>query len=187
MKRILFTTLFCLCTACILQAQPLKLFSENKDQGYIIYAANSELFPVSISLDLDLTNMLFSERDKKIFVIPPKSDKFKIGEVSVAEKGSRYKYSFKFISTMGDVTISKYDRSFQYDLPFQKGTSYKLFQGYNGNFSHKNENSMDFTLPEGSEILAARDGIVVQVVKDNTQSCATEECAKYNNYVTIMH
>ncbi|MES2332247.1 MAG: M23 family metallopeptidase [Bacteroidota bacterium] len=187
MKRILFITLLCLSVVSILKAQKIKTFYENKDQGYVLYAGNSELFPVSISLDLDMSNMIFSERDKKVFVIPAKTEKYKIGEVTAAEKGQRYKFSYKFISTIGDVTITKYDKAFPYDLPFQKGTSYKLFQGYNGVFSHKNENAMDFSLPEGSEVLAARDGIVVQVIKNNTQSCAEEECAKYNNYVMVMH
>jgi len=88
---------------------------------------------------------------------------------------------------MGDVYKTDYDRSFEYDLPFQKGKSYRVTQGYNGNFSHQNENAIDFTMPEGSEVLAARDGMIVQVVQNNTESCAKEECKKYNNYITIMH
>src|SRR5262249_35417178 len=75
----------------------------------------------------------------------------------------------------------------EYDLPFQKGKNYLVFQGYNGSFSHKNENSIDFTMPEGSEILAARDGIVVKVVQNNTESCPGEECKKYNNMIFILH
>jgi murein DD-endopeptidase MepM/ murein hydrolase activator NlpD len=62
-----------------------------------------------------------------------------------------------------------------------------LFQGYNGAFSHKNENSIDFTMPEGTEVLAARDGIVVKVVINNSESCPREDCKKFNNYVTVMH
>ncbi len=187
MKKILFTILLSAGITCVLEAQPLKIFYENKDQGYILYASNSELFPFSISLDLDLTNMEFSERDKKVFVIPAKTEKYKIGEVTITDKKSRPKSSYKYISTMGDVTITKYDRAFQYDLPFPKGTGYKLFQGYNGDFSHKNENALDFTMPEGTEVLAARDGIVVQIVINNNQSCLEEECKKYNNYITVMH
>lgn len=187
MKKILFTILLFAGITCVLEAQPVKVFYENKDQGYIVYASNGELFPFSISLDLDISNLDFSERDKKIFVIPAKSEKYKIGELTATDKKSRYKFSYKFISAMGDVTITKYDRSFQYDLPFPKGSNYKLFQGYNGTASHKNENALDFTMPEGTEVLAARDGIVVQIVINNNQSCFEEECKKYNNYITIMH
>ena len=187
MKKILFTGLLFADISGVLEAQPLRVFHENKDQGYIVYASNSELFPFSISLDLDISNLDFSERDKRIFVIPPKSVRYKIGELTVADQRSRYRFSYKYISAMGDVTITRYDRSFQYDLPFPKGSSFKLFQGYNGTASHKNENALDFTMPEGTEVLAARDGIVVQIVVNNNQSCFEEECKKYNNYITIMH
>lgn len=187
MKFFLMITLFFSCITGILTAQPIKLFHENKDQGFVLYAGNSELFPVSISLDLDLLNLDFSEKEKKVFVVPARTMKFKIGELTVADKTSRNKFSYKYISAMGDVTVTKYDRSFQYDLPFPKGSSYKLFQGYNGTASHKNENALDFTMPEGTEVLAARDGIVVQIVINNNQSCFEEECKKYNNYITIMH
>jgi murein DD-endopeptidase MepM/ murein hydrolase activator NlpD len=131
--------------------------------------------------------MVFSEGDKAIFVLPPKTDKFKIGELTIKENGSRYNFSYTFKSAMGNVTILNYDKSFQYDLPFQKGKTYNVFQGYNGSFSHQDENAIDFSMQEGSEVLAAREGIIVQIVQNNTESCPAKECEKYNNYITIMH
>lgn len=171
----------------VVKAQAVKLFSENKDQGSVIYASNAALYTISISLNLDIKNLVFSEGDKKIFVIPPKSDKLKIGELTIREDGLRYKFSYTYQFAMGDVTITKYDNFFVYDLPFQHGKSYTVSQGYHGKLSHQNENALDFTMPEGTEILAARDGIIVQVVQSNTESCLQEDCKKYNNYVTVMH
>ncbi len=187
MKQFLFITLLFLSIKTEIKSQTIKIFNEKKVNGFTIYAINNELFPISISLDLDLTNLLFSESTKKIFVVPSKSEKFKIGDLTVAENGSPYNFNYKFKSTIGDVTITNYEKLFLYDLPFLKGKSYKIYQGYNGIFSHQNENSIDFTMPEGSEVVAARDGIVVKVVKNNTESCPKEECKKYNNYLMIMH
>lgn len=172
----------------LLKAQDLKLFQENKDKGYIIYANNNEFYPVSISIDFELTNLAFSETQKKIFVIPPKSERYKIGELSLSNKSaSKYKFAYRYEYTIGDVTITNYDKSFEYDLPFQKGQSYIVSQGYNGAFSHKDNNSIDFNMPEGSPILVAREGIVVQIVQNNSQSCPREECNKYNNHILVMH
>jgi murein DD-endopeptidase MepM/ murein hydrolase activator NlpD len=42
-------------------------------------------------------------------------------------------------------------------------------------------------MPEGTEILAARGGMIVEVMQSNTISCPREECKQYNNYITIMH
>ncbi|MCW3092534.1 MAG: Peptidase [Ferruginibacter sp.] len=187
MKRILIITTLFLSTTSALKAQTIKIFYEVKAMGYIIYASSNELYPVSISLDMQLSNLTFSEGEKKVFVLPPKSEKFKIGEFSAIDRGHGYKFSYKYISTLGDVTITHYDNSFDYDLPFQKGKSYNVYQGYHGAFSHQDENSLDFVMPEGTEVFAARGGIVVQVVQNNSESCSTEECKKYNNYITVMH
>lgn len=186
MKRILVFTLISLIINTTAKAQTIKIFTENKPQGYIVYADNSELYPVSVLLDLEITNLSFSEDDKKIFVIPAKAEKFKIGELTIKEKG-RSNFSYKFRSAMGDVSISNYDVTFAYDLPFKQGKSFRVIQGYKGSFSHQSENAIDFTMPEGTEILAARDGIVVRLVQTNTESCSRPECKQYNNYITILH
>lgn len=168
-------------------AQKPKFYFENKEDGVILYADNIEMYPVSILLTTNLTNMSFSEGMKNVFVLPLKSMKIKIGEFTIKQKGMKYNCSYQYKSEMGDVTIKDYDKNFEYDLPFQQGKTYQVFQGYNGSFSHKNENAIDFVMPIGTEILATREGVVVKIEQDNTESCIKEECKKYNNYITVMH
>jgi murein DD-endopeptidase MepM/ murein hydrolase activator NlpD len=186
MKQIFILLFSWIYGSFIAEAQTLQMFHEKNNPGYTLYAGNPELFPVTVSLDLKLTNLGFSEGDKTVFVIPPKTEKFRIGELAPTDPKQRNSFSYNFKSVMGDVN-ARYDRSAVYDLPFQKGKAYKLFQGYNGRFSHQHENALDFTMPEGTELLAAREGLVVQIIQNNTESCPREECKKYNNYITIMH
>jgi murein DD-endopeptidase MepM/ murein hydrolase activator NlpD len=186
-KKTLFFISLCIPVAFGLKAQAIKLFYEKKNRDFVLYADNYELYPVSVNLDLDLLNLAFSEGNKKIFVIPPRNEKFKIGELTTIRNSDATKFTYNYKTTIGDVTIKRYDTSFIYDLPFQKGKNFTIYQGYNGTFSHQNENALDFKMPEGTEVLAARDGIVVQVIQNNTQSCPAEECKKYNNYILIMH
>jgi murein DD-endopeptidase MepM/ murein hydrolase activator NlpD len=169
------------------QQVTFNLFHENKADGFILYANNGEWYPVSISLDLETTNMSFTGGDKKIFVIPAKNGKFKIGELTIEKPDARYKLGYNYKYTMGDVTVNNYDKSFVYDLPFAKGKSFHLYQGYNGSLSHSGENAIDFTMPEGTEVLAAREGTVVEAVQNNKEGCPMKECEQYNNYVTILH
>lgn len=186
MRKIIFFVWAYLAMSGPSMAQLVKLFYENKPQGYVLYSTNPELYPVSVSLSFELENMFFSEAERKVFIIPAKQERFKIGELSAEKPNAKYKFSYKYVATMGDVTITDYD-DYDYDLPFQKGKSYNVYQGYHGSFSHQDENAIDFTMPEGSEILAAREGLVVQVVQNNTESCPSEACKKYNNYITVMH
>jgi murein DD-endopeptidase MepM/ murein hydrolase activator NlpD len=168
-------------------AQDIKVFSERSEKGYAVFASNNEILPVSISLDLDLVNLTFSEGGQKEFVIPAKSDKHKLGELAMVSGAQKIKVSFKYLYVLGDILKKDYDKDYEYDLPFQKGKSFNVYQGYNGSLSHRNENAIDFTMPEGTEILAARDGVVAMVVQNNSEGCPRQECQQYNNYISIYH
>jgi murein DD-endopeptidase MepM/ murein hydrolase activator NlpD len=187
MKTVLWIFVFCLIQVAVIEAQVVKVFSESNNNEITIYCSNDEYCPVSILADLELKNLNFSEGAKRTFVIPERSTKFKIGSVTPKKNGSDTKFGIKIQSVLGDVTLKGYDADYEYDLPYKKGSGYKIDQGYNGAFSHRNENALDFTMPEGTEILAVRDGKVIQVVQNNTKSCPDERCDKYNNYITIMH
>ena len=187
MKTRFWLTLILIIVTTVAKAQTIKLFHEKKSNGYVLYANNNALYPISVALNLELTNLLFTEGGKRVFVVPPGSTKFKIGELNIMDSFGRNTFNYKFVSAMGDVTITAYDKLYQYDLPFQKDKKFVLHQGYNGAFSHQNENALDFTMPEGTAVLAAREGVVVQIVKNNTESCPREECSKFNNYIVVMH
>lgn len=152
-----------------------------------MYTDNTESCPVSISLELTLENLKPGKENEKVFVIPEHSTHFRLTELNRIEKTGAVKYSFKFISVFGNVNLSAWYSSYQYDLPYKKEQGYLLFQGYNGRFTHQNENALDFVMPEGTEIFAAREGVVAKVVQSNTESCAGKECEKFNNYILIYH
>jgi hypothetical protein len=67
-------------------AQSTKVFYEKKGQEFVIYADNNELYPVSLTITLDLSNLTFSDKDKKVFVIPPKTERYRIGELTPVKK-----------------------------------------------------------------------------------------------------
>lgn len=78
-----------------------------------------------------------------------------------------------------------------YALPFPAGTRYTLDQGFDGRFSHDTADSryaLDFGVPEGTAVLAARDGVVMQVEDKFRGSGA--DAARFGdraNYVRIVH
>ena len=187
MKNIFFNFILCINATFSTSAQSIQIFYEsNYHGGYILYAHSNEIYPVSIYLDLDLTNLKFSERNQKIFVIPARTGRLRIGEIT-AINNNPVRLSYKLRTTLGDVTQKKYDTSYIYDLPFKKGNSYKVIHGYSGILSLQNQDGVDFSMPEGTEIVAAREGLVIQIAEKNTQSCPQEECKNYNNYIIVMH
>jgi murein DD-endopeptidase MepM/ murein hydrolase activator NlpD len=73
-----------------------------------------------------------------------------------------------------------------YILPYPKGASFKLLQGYSGPYGHKGhaEFAYDFQMPLGSPVAAARSGEVVKVVEDHNDGTRVpgEE-----NFIVIRH
>lgn len=164
----------------------VSVYNEKTDTGYTILVDNSEFCPVSVFLNLELTNLTSGNGNDKIFVIPAQTKKFPITTLQIIQPNTPYGFKTKTRSNYGDSTLTDYT-DYTYSLPFQTGKSFAVFQGYNGSFSHQNENSLDFTMPVGTQVVAARDGIVIKVVANNNLNCAEKKCAEYNNYVLLYH
>lgn len=168
-----------------------KMYSEVKNDTIFYYADNVEIYPISIAFTSvpELVNLRSTKSFEKIAVLQPQTMKNIVATfVSVDKKRTwKIKSMPSFYTLAGDATQKNYDKDYVYDLPFQKGKSFLLYQGYNGTFSHQNENSIDFTMPEGTEIMAAREGKVIDFVQSNNSGCATVSCVKMANYVSILH
>lgn len=76
--------------------------------------------------------------------------------------------------------------SYIYDLPFKEGTSHKVVQGYGGLFSHKNKAALDFAMPVGTTVYAAREGTVYRY-KDYSNEGGPFTSERKANYIIIQH
>jgi len=74
-----------------------------------------------------------------------------------------------------------------YDLPFEKGTQHRIVQGYGGLFSHKNIAALDFSMPVGTPVLAAREGVVYNFKDDSNEGGPFPWFKKKANYLIIKH
>ncbi len=82
-------------------------------------------------------------------------------------------------------------RRYAYALPFGVGQERRVIQGFGGRFSHRGSNhyAIDFDAPEGTPILAARDGLVVATHDGATDRGATGEWLDYTrmNFILVRH
>lgn len=83
------------------------------------------------------------------------------------------------------------DPGARYRLPFPTGTRYMVSQGFGGGFSHNDEqnyHAVDLGVAEGTPVLAARDGIVIEVERDFFESGADlGRLASRANRVRVLH
>ncbi|MDB5197061.1 MAG: peptidase [Flaviaesturariibacter sp.] len=86
----------------------------------------------------------------------------------------------------GSAVTSNLD-TYVYNLPFQKGAAYKVVQGYGGLFSHKHKAALDFGMPEGTPVHAARGGIIYSFKDDSDEGGPFSKYEKAANYIIIRH
>lgn len=79
------------------------------------------------------------------------------------------------------------DSSFVYQLPFEAGRKRLIVQGYFGAFSHKERAALDFKMPKGTKVLAARDGVVLRLREDGDKGGLKSEYRQYGNFVVLQH
>jgi len=74
-----------------------------------------------------------------------------------------------------------------YILPYPVGASYRLMQGYcYPNGGHRNQLAYDFETPVGSEVIAARSGLVMKVRSDLPDDGKQPESGQHN-HIMIKH
>ncbi len=79
------------------------------------------------------------------------------------------------------------DSNYVYHLPYEKGKSHLLVQGYKSLFSHRGRMALDFKMKNNTTIMAAREGIVTRVVQEYSQGGIGKKYAGKANLIVIRH
>ncbi len=160
----------------------------NPSGGVEFEAENLNPYRVTLTLDFEtITNLNPSSRLPLTIELIGYSKK----KILVLNRIDRTK-AVDYRSTYGWVRGSpfvKHNDDYVYALPFAKGANVRVSQGYNGDTSHKGLSAyaIDFPLPQGTPIYAAREGIVVGAEVSNTIGGASPEYRQYANYVIVEH
>lgn len=82
--------------------------------------------------------------------------------------------------------VTKNTDSYVYELPYKAGTSHKIVQGYGGWFSHSEKAALDFSMPEGTAVHAARGGVIYSYKEDSDEGGLFSK-NEQANYIIIQH
>ncbi len=181
------------------QEYHFKLYYQKKGDTITVLMDNNDPFPYSfVFFDEPKRENMRSvgEHFNRRFVIEGNTSKMKLAQFVPLDSKKPFEIKgmsfFKLKKTffrvsVGDVRKTDYDQDYVYDLPYGKGKMFLVNQGYNGNQTHQNQNALDFNLPEDTEVMAAREGIVTSVKQNSTTVCPDKACVNQGNYVKIIH
>lgn len=155
------------------------------------YLVNKKAFPITMTLLVSARNMRSDKHVAKRYTettVLNGFDRIKVLSLRPQSSSRKTQYNYEFEWALGDMN-AEHDDTYRYALPFSEKSSYPLVQGFNGGFSHTGSSryAVDFAMPVGTPVLAARDGVVMDVVEKHNRGGSSRRYARYANYVVVMH
>lgn len=146
---------------------------------------NRNPYSITIHLTPDHKNISYNKNTPTIVVLKANTKK-EYTKLHVKKGSASYSYSYTWI--IGSV-YATHDDTYIYKLPYQRGDSYIVTQGYNGEYTHTGHSqyAIDFGMKVGTKLYAAREGIVVKTKSDSNKRGETREFAKYGNHIIVEH
>jgi len=135
-----------------------------------LVAHNDFHAPVEVRLEfVEITGVTYPHPDEILrWVIEPRSDQLLLNLEVLQEVDAPFvEYRFEYMP--GDPT-AQHQADEGYQAPFSAGRDFPVTQAFPDAITHRTLDSVyavDFAMPIGTDILAARDGIVFDVASDN--------------------
>src|SRR2546423_420230 len=163
-----------------------RVVQENTNDGVTLIMQSDYCVEYTVTLDASLKNMT-SSRPLPFTVDAAGRRSFVLAHFERTGEGWRYNYRYHW--EYGGRRSST-DNDADYAMPFRPGR-YIVLQGPGGTYSHfkgsASENAVDWDVPDGTVVCAARAGRVVGVRDDSTVGGPDPRYKPLGNYVIIKH
>jgi murein DD-endopeptidase MepM/ murein hydrolase activator NlpD len=190
MKRRLLVVFVALLARAVFASQDnqtgFRVVEQNIDDGVTLIMQSDYCVEYTVTIDATLKNMT-SSCPLPFTVEGAGRHSFVLAHFKRAGEGWRYNYHYHW--EYGGRRNST-DNDADYAMPFAPGR-YVVMQGPRGTYSHfkgsSSENAVDWDVPEGTIVCAARAGRVVGVRDDSTVGGPDPRYKPLGNYVIIKH
>ena len=152
------------------------------------YVSNQNLYPISIYYEDSSLNLKPEIKTPIVLALDENSDFF-ITKYLIIDTNADYKIKMPHFDDFYGSINATHDDSYVYGLPYPENKTYQVGQGYNGEFTHNGDGryAIDFLMPIGSEIVAARDGVVAQIVDKYSGHGIEPAYLDSTNGIVIVH
>jgi murein DD-endopeptidase MepM/ murein hydrolase activator NlpD len=194
MRRILFFWLLITCAppglAGAKQAYPFSVSAERSGAGHDLIARNRGPAPVSVRLTLTATDNVAATQPLPVLAVVRPHSELLLLQIRPAVPGRGLRFSTQSTYSIGSFYAIPDPRAI-YRLPYQDGRSFVISQAPGGPLTTHNtddsEYAVDFTMPENTPIVAARDGVVIETESANRLGSKDRGLLAAANYVRILH
>ncbi len=162
--------------------------TKNIGNDVAFYAQNRNAFAVTMTLKLKGLQNFKADQKLPLYVELPAHSKEQIVRLERIDASLPARYQSRYGWVMG-LASARHDATYHYLLPFQKGKKVRVSQGFNGKTSHNGYSryAVDFAVPIGTPIYAARGGVVVATKASGSKGALRRGYGRYANYIVIEH
>jgi murein DD-endopeptidase MepM/ murein hydrolase activator NlpD len=150
------------------EAAEVRLYQRAVPQGIAFVARNTYFAPVQISFRLSrLDNVAAGVPRTGLMMLAPRSDT-ELAVVGKADGGAAMSFESQFRYLPGDPQ-AEHAPAQPYRLPFAVASSFEVSQAFPDRITHldpSSEHAVDFVMPVGTPVYAAREGTVIEVASD---------------------
>lgn len=170
---------------------PFSVDSEKTSNGHRLVAHNAGPAPVSVKVSLIDHQYITTDRQFPIYVVvPPGGGTLYLGDIRPAMPGVGYTFRTQYTWILGDLNAAQAPDA-MYRLPYRDGTTFRIGQSPGGPIStHTSPDSqfaVDIPMPEGTPVLAAREGTVIYTEANQIYGAKVPDMMDKANEVRIQH
>jgi murein DD-endopeptidase MepM/ murein hydrolase activator NlpD len=165
----------------------VRVTTRREDAETHFYVENKEYCEITMTFEMNISNLKADVAFPYTMTFPPRQST-EAFTLSPEDADRNWEYSFTNYYKLGS-NCARPNNAVTYQLPYAPGEKFKVTQGYNGKFSHtgSNQYAIDWQMPEGTFVRAAREGVVVRAKDDSDRGGPSMDYDRYNNYVLIRH
>jgi murein DD-endopeptidase MepM/ murein hydrolase activator NlpD len=160
---------------------------EEGEGSAVFYVDNKSYAEITLTFEFQLNNMTATAGAPSISVFPP----LKVSQAFSLHQTYRdlpWKYEFEYAWKYGRRN-AEHEEGYSYAPPYPAGFSVLPLQGFHGSSGHfgEDEYGVDWGMPWGTSVCAAREGVVVAVVESCDEGGADESCTVRGNHIVVQH
>lgn len=143
----------------------LRVVDQPADGGVELAIENSNLAAITLTVTVTGVNAT-PDKPMPVVVSCPGKGTFPFVRLKPVQEDASFSWRVRYDWRHGQTGV-RHDPAAVYELPFPRGKSFVVGQGFHGDFTHSGNDAfaVDFDMPEGTPVLAARAG-TVEVVAD---------------------